>query len=66
MPVACDAGKYNQHFRMFNESQCLNCTANSYSASPGQAACLPCGASSWSHEQATTCNCNGTHRIYQV
>jgi hypothetical protein len=64
--TACDRGTYQPSLRAANESECLLCPTNSYSNLMGQPSCVPCGASAWALEGASTCNCNGTYRSYQA
>ncbi|CEM37955.1 unnamed protein product [Vitrella brassicaformis CCMP3155] len=65
-PFPCIPGTYNDQEGRRNVTDCRKCTAGNFNHRSGQTGCLPCGLTSTSTEGATTCDCVGANRAYQI
>ena len=65
LEIPCPKGYYLPYTGATDISECILCDESSYSSDIGQEYCKPCGSSSISNNDRTTCNCIGLFRGYQ-
>ena len=64
-PTPCPMGRFGNHSGAINVSACMICEEESYNNLEGQPGCKPCGPTSTSGFEATTCKCLGENRVFQ-
>ncbi len=64
VPTYCSAGTYNPNEGQSESKVCLLCKENTFSATSGQSACLPCGDSATADQGSSTCTCKGKNRAF--
>jgi hypothetical protein len=61
----CPRGTYNAVPGSENLTSCVTCPLNFFNNRTGQAACQPCGSTSYSADDRTECLCKGSNRVFQ-
>ena len=65
-PFPCPPGTYNPDENAESELKCRVCAPNTFNDLYGAEGCKPCGQFAKSKEEAATCSCIGTGRLYSL
>ena len=65
VPNPCPTGSFNAAPAAVDNSSCVPCPTNYFNNRTGQAACQPCGSTSYSTSNRTECKCKGANRVFQ-